>query len=130
MNDDEETIDHWHGMDLVPEDAVSPEPDNITDTVLESGEDVPAESVSEPEPVFERDPEPEPVLDPVPVAPLSPSEPSVEEDEEPVDRETLRRMAGILRKQRHNEITHQRAMEMLEADKELLEKFKNMKTWH
>jgi hypothetical protein len=121
-------LDVFYPSENVAEDGVSPEPAASSDIVPESSDDVSGEP--DPEPAAEPDPEPVVVPEVAPVAPTSPVAASDAEDEEPVDRETLRRMAGILRKQRHNEITHQRAMEMLEADKELLEKFKNMKTWH
>lgn len=131
MNDEkEENVDHWHSMDLFPEDAVSPKPNPISSVVPMSVDEVSATDEPELESVPERDPEPVPVLDISSVAPSSPSEHSEEEDDEPIDPETLRQMAGILRKQRHNGITHQQAMELLCNNKELLEQFKNMKTWH
>jgi len=121
-------LDVFYPSENVAEDGVSPEPAASSDIVPESSDDVSGEP--DPEPAAEPDPEPVVVPEVAPVAPTSPVAASDPEDEEPVDREVLRRMADVLRRQRRKEITHQEAMELLDKDPVLLQEFKNMKTWH
>jgi hypothetical protein len=120
----------WQTMDLFPEDdmvedGVSPEPVVSVDYGTESVDAV--QPVSEPvsEPVVEPDPEPVIVLDPVPVAPRE-----ALEDEEPVPPDMLKRWATALKRRTPDIFTHQQAVEMLENDPELMEEFKNLRTWH